>query len=243
MAGAGADLALGAGLVMGGGSRSLAGAAGSCRHAVTAKVGCYLSCLLARVHHAQHQGGCCPPAAREEHQNEVPAAHRRRASFAVRIPKGGAPKILAVLASLLEAAGGAVAVDSRAFAVTAAMPAASLPEEDGLETKGSNASGPKPAFGQQVGASKAGADPLVRSEGESTGRPGKRKRVAHAGEDSSSSSASAGYELKMSLLQESKACCAVTATIASSVPDQAAARFTALCRQLEQDLAQILAGA
>ena len=77
-------------------------------------------------------------------------------------------------------------------------------------------------------------------DGGGQGRAGKRQRVS-ADDESSSGDIDAAYELRMSLLQESKASCAVSASVAGTVPDEVAARFTALCKEVGQDIAQILA--
>ena len=48
------------------------------------------------------------------------------------------------------------------------------------------------------------------------------------------------YELQIKLMQESKTACVATASIATSVLDEDAGRFTMLCKMLETDLAQML---
>lgn len=160
-------------------------------------------------------------------------------SFSVRSPREGAPKILSTLASLLQAHGGAVAVDSHAFTLTAAMPApAASPEEQGAE-QGDGATA-QLDNGQSLGPGRAEGSAHVRSESAGESRAGKRQRLS-LDVEGGESVRSGPYELRMSLLQESKAICAVSASVAGSVPDATALRFTVLCREIEQDIAHILA--
>ncbi len=176
---------------------------------------------------------------------------RRRASFSVRSPRGGAPQILSTLASLLEAQGGAVAVDQQGFALRAQMPPHAVPADNGsggLEGSMRGGGEPDEACGgignsdevcKSGHSNREGAD----EDGTSAGMPRKRQKksgVLNSTDEGVTGLDPGAYELQIKLMQESKTACVATASIATSVLDEDAGRFTMLCKMLETDLAQML---
>lgn len=177
---------------------------------------------------------------------------RRRASFSVRTPRGGAPQVLSALASLLEAQGGAVAVDRQGFTLRAQMPAQAAAPADacsGLDgsmqaTEGNGEAGEGRGTCHAVCKHQKTSMGDVDEDGLSTSTARKRQKKS-AVSSSSRGESEVGqevgaYVLQVRLMQESKSTCVVTASVATSVSDEVTGSFTLLCKVLESDIALML---
>ena len=172
---------------------------------------------------------------------------RRRASFSVRSPRGGAPQILAALAALLEAQGGTVAVDLQGFTLRAQVPIQAAPADDSsglggdMQKKDSDAADE----GDCDAACKGGESSRGHPDEDGTSASRGRKRQKTSGVSNSKDAGALGqepgaYALQLTLMQESKSTCVAAASVNNAVSEEVAGHFTLLCKMLENDVAQVL---
>ena len=173
---------------------------------------------------------------------------RRRASFSVRSPRGGAPQILATLAV---PAGGAGRLGRRGSPGLCSggrrcqirlLPQTTAAAGWRAACKGvQSMMRPVGGIGNSNEVCKSNNSNIDGGDdGGMARKRQKRSGVSSSREESDAGQEDGAYVLQLTLMQESKSTCIATASIATSASDKVAGRFTMLCKMLETDVAQML---